>query len=68
MKDLDVNSSKQELANKDKDANLRCVNDPGETKKGQSGAVKIQRSCIYLYERWIGTVRIANNSYFTGLG
>ena len=33
MKDLDVTSNKQELANKDKDANLRWDNDPDETKR-----------------------------------
>ena len=36
--------------------------------KGQSGAVKFQRSCIYLYERYIGIAGTANNSHFTGLG
>ena len=31
-KDLDVNGNKQELANKDMDANLRWDNDPDEAK------------------------------------
>ena len=38
VKHLDVNSNKQELANKDRDANLRCVNDPGETKRAVRGS------------------------------
>ena len=64
MKDLDVTSNKQELANNDKDANLRWDNDPDETKRAvchQSPAMMQKEIC-----RWSWIVGLANQSHFYG--
>ena len=64
MKDLDVTSNKQELANKDKDANLRWDNDPDETKRavGSQNPAMMQKEIC----RWSWIVGLANQSHFYG--
>ena len=58
MKDLDVTSNKQELANKDKDANLRWDNDPDETKRavGSQNPAMMQKEICW----WSWIVGLAN--------
>lgn len=61
MKDLDVTSNKQELANNDKDANLRWDNDPHETKRavGSQNPAMMQKEIC----RWSWIVGLANQSH-----
>ena len=66
MKDLDVTSNKQELANNDKDANLRWDNDPDETKRavGSQNPAMMQKEICW----WSWIVGLANQSHFYGSG